>query len=732
MPYTIRYTESNNPNKPPITVQDQSLDTTTPVTLVGQGYSGYAPVFATDLLHLLENFANPTAPAQPVQGQLWYDNVNNLLKVYDGAGTWNPAGAIKKSLNRNPPASANIGDVWVSTDTSQLYVWSGSSWVLVGPQYSSSSNTGPQAEEIVDTNNTSHYVITLYSNNNKVAIISQDSFTPKQTLAGFSAINKGINLYTVANSLDPANGTTAGVWGTANSANGLLINNKIISSANFLTTEGTTNTSNTVLNIRNNDGLKVGSDLSFQIKTTGTGTVFNSINTNNSIAFQLATVVPVGAAFEVVSNTVVQINANGNVGINNPTPASALDVVGTIQASTGVKVTSNTNSTSSTTGSITTTGGVGIAQDLFVGGNTNVAGKITVGNSSGVAIQPSATAQYDIGTPTSQFRNIYAQNFVGDFSGTFAGYFTGSVDGSATQLANPTIFSLAGDVTSNSINFNGATLNGTATFNTTLSSAFITSKTLATDSSTLITAFPDSLIVYQSSSQSLVKMTKNTFFNHVPLVPIGSIFPFAGPASKVPAGYLLCDGSEILQQTYSALYQIIGYTYSSGSPSNLLGAATFKLPDLRGRFALGADNMNNSITVPSSGNANNLISTVSAAANRVPDTTAANIGSGSESATGPGTPTVTLTTSQLPQHTHNFKSTGNGQYYAVGDTSTASDSDTSSRAGYGVTPSGINRGLANAGPVVNPTTNSTSTGQPVNIMNPYLAINYIIYTGVGI
>lgn len=725
MPYTIRYTESNNPNKPPITVQDQSLDTTTPVTLVGQGYSGYAPVFATDLLHLLENFANPTAPAQPVQGQLWYDNVNNLLKVYDGAGTWNPAGAIKKSLNRNPPSSANIGDVWVSTDTSQLYVWSGSSWVLVGPQYSSNSNTGPQAEEIVDTNNLSHYVITFYSNNNKVAIISQDSFTPKQTLAGFSAINKGVNLYTVANSLDPANGTTAGVWGTANSSNGLLINNKIISSANFLTTEGTTNTTNTVLNIRNNDGLKVGSDLSFQIKTTGTGTVFNSINTNNSIAFQLTN-------SSNLSNTVVQINANGYVGVNNPNPGTALDVVGTIQASTGVNVTGTANSTSSTTGSITTLGGVGVAQDVFVGGNINSAGKITVGNSSGVAIQPSSSAQYDIGTPTSQFRNIYAQNFVGDFSGTFAGYFTGAVDGSATQLANPTIFSLAGDVTSNSINFNGATLNGTATFNTTLSSAFITNKTPATDSSTLTTAFPDSLIVYQSSSQSLVKMTKNTFFNHVPLVPIGSIFPFAGPAAKVPAGYLLCDGSEVLQQTYSALYQIIGYTYSSGSPSNLLGAATFKLPDLRGRFPLGADNMNNNITVPSSGNANNLISTVSAAANRVPDTTADNIGSGSESFTGPGVSTVTLSTSQLPQHTHNLKSTGNGQYYAVGDTSTASDSDTATRASYGITPGGTNRGLANSGPVLNTANNSTLTGQSINIMNPYLTINYIIYTGVGL
>jgi microcystin-dependent protein len=164
----------------------------------------------------------------------------------------------------------------------------------------------------------------------------------------------------------------------------------------------------------------------------------------------------------------------------------------------------------------------------------------------------------------------------------------------------------------------------------------------------------------------------------------------------------------------------------------LLGAATFKLPDLRGRFPLGADNMNNNITVPSSGNANNLISTVSANANRVPDTTADNIGSGSESFTSPGRATVTLSTSQLPQHTHNLKSTGNSQYYAVGDTSTASDSDTATRAGYGITPTGINRGLANAGPVLNTTTNSTLTGQAVNIMNPYLTINYIIYTGVGI
>lgn len=713
MPYTITYTETNNPNKPPITVQDQSLDTTTSMTFVGQGYSGYAPVFATDFLHLLENFANPTAPTTPVQGQLWYDNVNNLLKVYDGAGTWNPAGAIKKSLSNNPPSTANTGDVWVSTDTSQLYVWSGSSWVLVGPQFSSSSNTGPQAEEIVDTTNTTHYVISLYSNNNRVAIVSQDSFTPKQTLVGFTSINKGLNLYTSPNSLDPSNGNSAGVWGTASSANGLLVNNQVVASTNFLTTYvGGTNTTNSVLNVRNNDGLVIGSDLSFQIKTTGTGTIFNSINPNNSVAFSVGT-----------TSNAIQISANGNVGINNPSPIVALDVVGSINSSVGI----------TTSGNIAATGNATITGNATVGGNITTSGELIVGNSSGVAIQPSASSQYDIGTPTAQFRNIYAQNFVGDFSGTFSGYFSGSVDGAATQLANPTIFSLQGDVTSNSINFNGATVNGTATFNTKLTSSFVTGQSIvATDSSSLNSVFPDKLVVYQQGTQSLVQMSKTTFFNHVPLVPVGCIFPFAGPAANVPAGYLLCDGSEVLQQTYPVLFKLIGYTYSNGTSNDLKGAATFKLPDLRGRFPLGADNMNNNIQVPSSGNANNLISTVGSAANRVTDTTADNIGAGSDALSGPGASTLTLTTSQIPQHTHSLKSNGNTQYYAVGDTSSISDSDAATRAGYGITPSGTNRGLADAGPVLNQSSGSTLTGQAINIMNPYLTINYIIYTGVGI
>ena len=717
MTYKITYTELNNPNKPPITVLDQSLDTSTSLTFVGQGYSGYAPILAADFLHLLENFANPTAPVSPVQGQLWYDNANALLKVYDG-GQWTPAGAIKKS--NTSPANSNTGDIWVNTATSQLYVYSGSSWILVGPQFSSGTQTGPLAEEIIDTSNTTHFVISFYSNNNRVAIVSQESFIPKQSLAGFANINKGINLYTNPSSVDPADGSSAGLWGTASSADALLINGANVASSNFLRGD-VPSISNNLLSIRSNDGIKVGSDLSFQLKTTGQVTVFSSINPNNSVRFDLTNT-------SNNSNTILQLTASGTVGINtaSPDPTTALDILGKIQTDTGLNVTGTTS------GSITTAGGIVVARDSTFSGALTTAGKITVGADTGsISIQPTADAVHDIGSSSYRFRNIYAQNFVGDFSGTFAGYFTGAIDGSATQLANATLFSLAGDVTSNTISFNGTSLTGTATFNTILNSSFVTSKPVVTDSSILKSAFPDTLVVYQSSSQQLVQMTKDTFLSHVPTVPVGCILPFAGPASAVPSGYLLCDGSEVLQTTYSVLFQMIKYTYSNGTPADLVGANTFKLPDLRGRFPLGADNMNNNIKVPSAGNSNVLVTTVGTAANRVSEASADNIGAGSDSYTGPGKSSISLTTSQLPQHTHNLKS-ANDQYYAVGDNSSQSDTDSSTRLGYGITPSGLNRGLSKAGPVVDPATGATVTGQAINIMNPYLTINYIIYTGVNV
>ena len=62
----------------------------------------------------------------------------------------------------------------------------------------------------------------------------------------------------------------------------------------------------------------------------------------------------------------------------------------------------------------------------------------------------------------------------------------------------------------------------------------------------------------------------------------GMIAPFAGPADKVPAGWLLCDGKAVSRTEYQNLYNAIGIAWGKGD-----GSTTFNLPDLRGMFLRG-------------------------------------------------------------------------------------------------------------------------------------------------
>lgn len=66
------------------------------------------------------------------------------------------------------------------------------------------------------------------------------------------------------------------------------------------------------------------------------------------------------------------------------------------------------------------------------------------------------------------------------------------------------------------------------------------------------------------------------------IFPAGMVIPFAGPAENIPAGWLLCDGSEVNRSTYSNLYNAIGVCWGTGD-----NATTFNLPDMRGMFLRG-------------------------------------------------------------------------------------------------------------------------------------------------
>lgn len=70
--------------------------------------------------------------------------------------------------------------------------------------------------------------------------------------------------------------------------------------------------------------------------------------------------------------------------------------------------------------------------------------------------------------------------------------------------------------------------------------------------------------------------------------PVGTILSFAG--SKVPNGFLICDGSEVSKITYADLFLTIGDTYGTATDTT-----KFKLPDLRDKFVQGAnDNLGTS------------------------------------------------------------------------------------------------------------------------------------------
>ena len=735
MTYTVSFTDSTNPAKPPITVADGALNNQTSLTFPGKNYSGYAPILAGDFLHLLENFANTTAPTNPVQGQLWYDTSsgNNILRVYDGT-TWVEAGNLKKApfASAPSPASSVNGDLWVDTTNSQLYVFTGSKWDLVGPTYSAGLQTGPVVESIVDITNTTRAIISMYVSSAvdklsyRVAIISKDAFTPKSSIDGFlNGIKEGINLYS-----STVTKSTAAIWGTSQSSNGLVVDNNgtVVAGANFLRGDNSPGnsqaTSNVPINIRNASGLSLGTDLSFNI-SQGLGVFsFNSKNSGNSIEFN------------VNNKILLHIDPTGNIGIGagNLNPSTPLSVAGVISSGVagtpgGLTVNDGASPTPLTIFSVTPSGISTTLSSSFTN-NVTVNGLLTTGLTgtlpSGPVILPASSGIYDIGSESLTFRNIYANSFVGNFSGSFTGTVIGNVTGTADSLKTPTVFTVAGDMISSDlgVSFTGQSITGRAILNTQVSSTMITLKDPATTASST-----DQILVVQSSSSgdNLKRMTREVFLSGIGAyaIPIGCIMPFAGPADKTPNGWLLCDGSEISVTTYKQLKTVIGYTY--GAENTLLGVGTFKLPDLRGRFALGKDDMTNYGYVPDFAQAHTAPNPTTGSVTNIP--TGGQLGpagrvggAGSNLGGYAGNQTTVLDVTQLPDHTHKLNN-GTAQYYAPGVNGGIVDNSASYGHGLPATSS-TGYGLENTAGI-----NSSKLSAAVPIMNPYLTINYIIFTG---
>ena len=70
------------------TIADGTINTnSTSLSLPGRNYAGYGQYLDTNFVHVLESFANTSPPANPLQGQLWFNTNANTLCVCPADGT---------------------------------------------------------------------------------------------------------------------------------------------------------------------------------------------------------------------------------------------------------------------------------------------------------------------------------------------------------------------------------------------------------------------------------------------------------------------------------------------------------------------------------------------------------------------------------------------------------------------------------------------------------------------
>ena len=166
----------------------------------------------------------------------------------------------------------------------------------------------------------------------------------------------------------------------------------------------------------------------------------------------------------------------------------------------------------------------------------------------------------------------------------------------------------------------------------------------------------------------------------------GVVQLYAG--STAPSGWLICNGQAVSRTTYAALFAVIGTTYGAGN-----GSTTFNVPNLVNKTVRGSNSLGK---------------------------------------TG-GADTVTLSTANLPAHSHGVGTlaTNNTGAHTHNIRTEGTDSHGNNSVAGGYYNPDRTRSTESAGAhthTISGSTASAGSGSAVTITNPYVMLHYIIKT----
>lgn len=195
MPYNLR----NFDGRAFTTIADGVVDqqVTSSLNLVGKDVVSYGTFQNDNFLWLLENFAGKIEPVNKIQGQIWFDKNDNVMrpKIYDG-DRWKTFAL--NSVQSSIPQDPILGDLWFNSETEQLFAKGTSTFVLIGPQkLVGYGKTIWESKLIQDTNSVLHPSVVAYVNDIIVGVVSTNTYNVNASeavyAAGITAVGEGIN-----------------------------------------------------------------------------------------------------------------------------------------------------------------------------------------------------------------------------------------------------------------------------------------------------------------------------------------------------------------------------------------------------------------------------------------------------------------------------------------------------------------------------------------------------------